>query len=291
MKTLLALIAAASVTAVVAHADKQPPQPGPEHKRLEIWVGEWTFIEISQATPLGPAGKIVGKASVQPILNGWFIEFRNEAQGSSGPGQYREIDGYDSASQRYWWKGFLGDGSTHDVTYAIDGHTVPYIGTVTAGDKQYSIRGTAVFNENFSSFVEKREINTGGATWIPWFENKYIKTQSSPAVTSMERTFAASSALGQQATREDWDEYIKLMTGRWVGEVIWVNDWPGQGKRGDKVTCYWEIRPTEDGQALLGRQFGGNGSGTWLTMYDASAKQIRESHSGLRGNSMVLEIL
>ena len=30
--------------------------------------------------------------------------------------------------------------------------------------------------------------------------------------------------------------------GRWVGDVVWVADWPGFGKKGDKVKCYVEIK-------------------------------------------------
>ena len=43
--------------AVVAQAQTPAPKPGPEHKKMEIWVGDWTFEEEDFATPFAPAGK------------------------------------------------------------------------------------------------------------------------------------------------------------------------------------------------------------------------------------------
>lgn len=86
---------------------------------------------------------------------------------------------------------------------------------------------------------------------------------------------AALPAFGQQFTREDFREYCQMMSGRWVGDVTWDADWPGMGKRGEKVTAYGEIRLAEDGHALVGRFFGGAGSWSWTTLYDAGAQQIR----------------
>ena len=88
---------------------------------------------------------------------------------------------------------------------------------------------------------------------------------------------SALPAFGQQATREDFNELMKVMAGRWVGEVTFIADWPGVGKKGQKVTGYSEIKIAEDGNALSGRNFGGTGSGTWLIVFDAAAKQIKEA--------------
>lgn len=97
----------------------------------------------------------------------------------------------------------------------------------------------------------------------------------------------ALPAFAQQATREDFKEFCQAMAGRWVGDVTWIMDWPGFGKRGDKVTGYSECRIVEDGSALAGRFFGGPGSSTWMTVYDAGAKQIRNSGSDSGGTTWV----
>jgi len=42
------------------------------------------------------------------------------------------------------------------------------------------------------------------------------------------------------------------------------------------VTAYGEWRLTEDGNALISKNFGGTGSGSSILVYDAAAKQIKE---------------
>jgi hypothetical protein len=87
---------------------------------------------------------------------------------------------------------------------------------------------------------------------------------------------SALPAVAQQATRADFDEYAKAMVGRWVGQVTFVADWPGIGKKGDKVTGYGENKLSEDGNALITKGFSGTGSGSSIVVYDAAAKQIKE---------------
>lgn len=89
--------------------------------------------------------------------------------------------------------------------------------------------------------------------------------------------FTALPAFAQQSTREDFREYCQIVSGRWVGENPLEADWPGIGKRGEKLTIYSEAKVAEDGHVLVGRFFQGRGSGTEVLVYDAAAKQIRAS--------------
>jgi len=166
--------------AVVAQAQTPAPKPGPEHKKLEIWVGDWTWEELDSATPFGPAGKVGGKVSAQWILGGFFVEFRAEGKGTAGPIQAIEIDGYDPVTKKFTWNNFASDGSVQTFTYTIEGNTVPYSGTQVTGGKQAKIRGTITFAPDFMSSVEKREMSIDGKAWIPALEVKSTKVKSSP---------------------------------------------------------------------------------------------------------------
>jgi hypothetical protein len=105
-----------------------------------------------------------------------------------------------------------------------------------------------------------------------------MKTAASIALLlSAHLVTGITPAFSQDSTRADFDSFCKAMEGRWVGDVVWIADWPGIGKKGDRVTCYCEIRIAEDGNALIGKFYGGEGSGTWLTVYDAAKKEIRET--------------
>jgi hypothetical protein len=161
------------VLAVALLAQTAAPKPGPEQKKLGIWVGEWTYEGENQATPLGPAGKYVGKMTVRPILGGFFVEF----QGKEGSLSWQEVDGYDALNKTFFWTGFGSDGNVNAVTYTINGTTVEYSGTVRLGEKQYGIRGTCVFAADFMSFVDKRELSVDGQTWMPNFQSKDVKNK------------------------------------------------------------------------------------------------------------------
>ena len=87
--------------------------------------------------------------------------------------------------------------------------------------------------------------------------------------------FLASMSFGQTATRAEFEEYCKVWEGRWIGDVTWIADWPGLGKKGDKVTCYWEGRITADGNALSAVFYGGTGRSTGITYFDPGTKQIK----------------
>ena len=93
--------------------------------------------------------------------------------------------------------------------------------------------------------------------------------------TALLMAVLASPAFAQESSREDFREFCQAMQGRWVGDVTWVADWAGFGKKGEKVTAYSENRVAEDGNALILKFFGGNGSGTSLIAFDAGAKQIK----------------
>ena len=179
MKTLITLIAAACLVGTAFGQQPNPsPTPGPEHKKLEIWVGDWTYEIVAQASPLGPASTFTGKNTARPILNGWFVEFRGEDKGPTGTTQWTETDGYDPLSQRYIWRGFASDGSVQDVTYTIDGSKVAYSGAVNSGNKSYPIRGTVILAADSSSGADKREISADGKTWKTLWECRMTKVKS-----------------------------------------------------------------------------------------------------------------
>lgn len=44
-----------------AQQPSQSPKPSPEHLKLQLWFGEWTYEGESQTTFLGPGRKIAGR--------------------------------------------------------------------------------------------------------------------------------------------------------------------------------------------------------------------------------------
>ena len=86
------------------------------------------------------------------------------------------------------------------------------------------------------------------------------------------------------SSQKDFKEFCETVEGRWIGEVIWITDWPGFGKKGDKVTAYSEFTVGEGGNVMTGRFYAGPGSGTVLAHYDARTRQIWERAVSSGGN-------
>ena len=177
-RSAIAVVLVLLLFAVASQAQTPAPKPGPEHKKLEIWVGDWTWEAESKATPLGPAGKFTAKASVRPILGGFFVEWRAEEKGPEGTIQWYFIDGYDPVTKRYTSNRFASDGTVQTFTYTIEGIAVAYSGTEVAGGKQAKFRGAIIFTPSFMSNVEKREMSVDGKAWMPFAEIKLTKVKS-----------------------------------------------------------------------------------------------------------------
>ena len=100
--------------------------------------------------------------------------------------------------------------------------------------------------------------------------------RTSHLITGLLLLVGTRAGVAQQASEEDFQAYRSAMEGRWIGDVTWIADWPGFGKKGDKVTAYAEIRAVADGRVLVGQFYGGDGTAQWITVYDAGARQILE---------------
>jgi len=57
--TLFAAVCCAGMA--FAQQLSRPPKPSPEHQKLQLWFGEWTYEGESQATFLGSGGKFTGR--------------------------------------------------------------------------------------------------------------------------------------------------------------------------------------------------------------------------------------
>ena len=176
MKRLLATVVLMWAVPCLAAAQTAPTKPGPEHQKLGIFVGDWTYEGQTKATPLGPAGPYTGKMSARLILGGFCVEFRGEEKGPAGAQEWIEIDSYDPVAKKFTWNAFDSGGGTQTVTYTFEGTTASVSGIQVAGGKQYQMRATVVFAADLKSFVQKNEILVDGK-WVLSAESKSAKVR------------------------------------------------------------------------------------------------------------------
>jgi len=91
-----------TVTMTAAVAAQDPPaKPGPEHKRLEFFVGQWNFQGEAKPSPLGPGGKITGTDTCEWFTGGFAVVCRGKGTGPKGPSSGMNVMSYDPGRKAY----------------------------------------------------------------------------------------------------------------------------------------------------------------------------------------------
>lgn len=76
---------------------QEPPQPGPEHRRLAEMAGEWDTVSTSPGVP----GENKGRATFKVECNGLWITSNFEGTFAWGTFQGKGLDSYDPAKRKY----------------------------------------------------------------------------------------------------------------------------------------------------------------------------------------------
>lgn len=79
--------------------DQQSPIPGPEHRRLEIFVGEWRTEGEILATEAGPASRLTAIDRYEWLPGGFFLLHHVDARMGDVEIKTLEIIGYDAESE------------------------------------------------------------------------------------------------------------------------------------------------------------------------------------------------
>jgi hypothetical protein len=105
---------------LLAQAPPAPPKPGPEHKKLEYFVGKWTVESEIKANDYVPAGKSVSTETCTLGPGGFYVESR--AEGGQSPTRLAII-GYDSHAKVYTSYYASSVGLVGTATGSINGNT------------------------------------------------------------------------------------------------------------------------------------------------------------------------
>ena len=104
----------------LAQAPPAPPKPGPEHKKLEYFLGRWTVESEIKANGYVPAGKTVSTETGTLGLGGFYVESRVE--GGQLPTRLA-IMAYDSHAKVYTSYYASSVGLVGTATGSLNGNT------------------------------------------------------------------------------------------------------------------------------------------------------------------------
>ena len=161
---------------IVASAQNPPaaPKPGPELKKLEYFVGNWSEEGDMKAGPMGPAGKFTGTDKIEWMEGGFFLI--GHGAGSSNMGSETGISfwGYDTENKVYTFHEFNSAGESVSATGTVDGDTW----TWTSEDKMMGkmVKTKYIVKVNSAtSYSFKLDMQIEGGEWTTAFEGKASK--------------------------------------------------------------------------------------------------------------------
>lgn len=142
---VFASLAIAVVLASSGVAAQPPkPTPGPEHKRIAYFAGQWKFEGEAKESPLGPAGKMSGTESCEWFAGGFQLVCRTKGTGPRGAFTSMSVLSYDPGRKAYTYyaASSLGDnifvrGQVQDKVWTwsdeatIEGKKMKIVATVT----------------------------------------------------------------------------------------------------------------------------------------------------------------
>ncbi len=151
-------------------------KPGPEHKKLEVFAGNWTYTGEAKAGPFGAGGKVTG-TDRNELLGGFFLVRRYKETGPGGELNGIEVLGYDPVKKAFTDSGFDSSGFAGSGTWTVSGDTWSFVGGGVAGGKEFRQRCTLTFGAgSTTAFTVKCDASPDGGAWTPVFEGKWTKS-------------------------------------------------------------------------------------------------------------------
>ena len=94
MKRLIMTLAAIILVGAAATAQMEMPKPGPEHKKMDVFVGTWTLEGDMKPGPMGPGGKMTENEKCEWMEGGYYIVCHATYTSSMGNGAGLSVMGY-----------------------------------------------------------------------------------------------------------------------------------------------------------------------------------------------------
>lgn len=174
-KRTLAFFIATLLLTAAASAQMSMPKPGPEHKKLDYFTGNWTCDGDMKPGSMGPGGKMTLSEENKWMEGGYFVVMHSEFKsGSMGNGTGIAFLGYDADEKKYTYNEFNSMGEATYSKGTVDDDAWTWIGDM----KMPSGKGR--FSEKIlspASYTFKFEMSSDGANWAPVMDGKCSKNK------------------------------------------------------------------------------------------------------------------
>jgi hypothetical protein len=174
MRAMLSTIVAVVVGVSAVVAQQPAAAPGPEHKRLEYFLGQWDYQGEVKDSPLGPGGKNSGTETCEWFAGGFHLVCRTKGTGPKGASTSQGIMGYDMGRKAYTYHAISNHGDNIFVRGNVSGKVWTWTDEMTIEGKPVKVRAT-VTEESATSYSFKLEVSAGGGPMTVVEEGKSTK--------------------------------------------------------------------------------------------------------------------
>jgi Protein of unknown function (DUF1579) len=154
----------------LAQAPPAPPKPGPEHKKLEYFLGKWTAESEIKATEFVRAGKTVSTETDTLGPGGFYVEVRREGDLGTTLG----IIAYDSHAKVYTSYYANSVGLVGTATGSVNGDTWTWMEEDKFAGKAVKGR-TTITMLSPTQYTSKYEMADGKGGYTTILEGKATK--------------------------------------------------------------------------------------------------------------------
>lgn len=177
MKNIGMVFVAVLLLAACGFGQMEAPKPGPEHKKLDMFAGNWTLDGDMKPGPMGPGGKVLETESCEWMEGGFYVvchaKFTSAAMGN---GVGLTLMGYSNQDKNYSYREFNSWGEFTDSKGTLDGDTWTWANDMKMGEM--SLKGRFIMKIlSPTSYNFSYEVSQDGTKWSMVMDGKATKNK------------------------------------------------------------------------------------------------------------------
>jgi len=153
------------------------PNPGPEVKKLDYFVGSWTIEGTIGQGPWGMGGKFSSTDTTEWMPGNFFVQGHSDFKMPpevGGDGKAMAFMGYDTDANMYTYDEFNSQGRRESSKGAVSGDTWTWTSTQNYGGQEVKQKMTMKVLSP-TSYSLKFEVSLDGTTWMTFMDAKATK--------------------------------------------------------------------------------------------------------------------
>lgn len=176
MKFIAMISAAFLILILPAFSQNEMPKPGPELKKMDVFVGSWNLEGEMKPTSMGPGGKMTESEKCEWMEGNFFLVCRADYQSSMGNGSGLAVMGFSSDDKAYTYREYNSWGESMESKGSIGDDTWTWTSDEKMGDKMMKSRFTMKFTAD-TAYTFTYDMSQDGTKWTTVMEGKATKAK------------------------------------------------------------------------------------------------------------------